>query len=304
MNEQQAKIRIEELTQLLNDYNYAYYIEDNPKVSDYDFDMLLEELINLEKSYPQYVLSYTPTQRVGGHITKSFKTVLHKTPMLSLGNTYSREDLAEFDGRLRKLTDKPFNYVCELKYDGVAVGLEYRKGLLFRALTRGDGQKGDEVTENIKTIRSVPLKLQTKEGDYPDEFEIRGEVIMPRKAFYFLNKQKEEIGEEPFANPRNAASGSLKLQDPKQTALRKLDCFLYFLLGDNIEESEHEKRLQMAARWGFKTGHFYKVCANLQEIYAFIDYWEKEREHLDFDIDGAVIKVNQMNLWNELGFTA
>ena len=297
-----AKERITELTGLLERYTYAYYQEDTSLVSDYEFDRLLKELEELEDRYPQFRLPYSPTQRVGGEPVKNFKTVDHTVPMLSLGNTYSREDLTEFDARLRKLTDQPFDYVCELKYDGLSISLTYKNGVLTQALTRGDGIKGDDVTGNVKTIRSVPLRL--KQNGYPEQFEIRGEVLMPKSSFEALNRQKEEIGEPLFANTRNAASGSLKLQDPAQVAQRHLDCFLYFLIGDSITEPLHEKRLQLAAYWGFKTGSYYKRCATLQDVFNYIDYWEKERENLPFDIDGIVIKVNDTSLWSRLGTTA
>ena len=298
----QAQERIRYLSDLLTEYNKAYYQDDNPAVSDYEFDILLKELEALENRYPQYRLPYSPTQRVGGEPVKNFKTVYHKTPMLSLGNTYSREEVAEFDERLRKLTDESFDYVCELKYDGLSISLTSQNGVLTQALTRGDGIKGDDVTNNVKTIRSVPLRL-TAESGYPETFEIRGEVLMPKASFIELNRQKEEIGEPLFANTRNAASGSLKLQDPAQVAQRHLDCFLYFLIGQT-EEKLHSERLKKARSWGFKTGNYYRRCANLQEVYAFIDYWDKERENLPFDIDGIVIKVNDTSLWPRLGNTA
>lgn len=305
---EEAQKRIRELTDLLTEYNRAYYMLDAPLVSDYAFDQLLKELERLEAAYPQYKLPYTPTGRVGGEPTKTFRTVTHRTPMLSLGNTYSREELVDFDNRLRKLTTEEFDYLCELKYDGLSISLTYEKGVLTQAVTRGDGIQGDDVTANVKTIRTIPLKLP--EGDYPDIFEIRGEVLMPRKAFDELNAQREEIGENLFANPRNAASGSLKLQDPKQVAARKLDCFLYFLIdGPSAGEKTpfpdlHSERLEQARAWGFQTGSYYRRCRNIDEVFAYMDHWEKERANLPFDIDGMVIKVNQTHLWPALGFTA
>lgn len=300
-NSEQARERIRYLSDLLTEYNRAYYQDDNPVVSDYAFDLLLKELEDLENRFPSLRLPYSPTQRVGGEPVRNFKTVHHKVPMLSLANTYSREEVAEFDTRLRKLTEEKFDYVCELKYDGLSISLTYRDGVLAQALTRGDGLKGDDVTANVKTIRSVPLRLSG--GDYPKEFEIRGEVVMPHTSFYELNRQREEIGEVPFANPRNAASGSLKLQDPAQVAQRRLDCFLYFLIGETGQKL-HSERLEKARAWGFQTGGYYKRCADLQQVYAFIDYWDKERENLPFDIDGIVIKVNDTSLWPLLGNTA
>lgn len=303
---EEAQKRIRELTDLLTEYNRAYYMLDAPLVSDYEFDQLLKELERLEAAYPQYRLPYTPTGRVGGEPTKTFRTVAHRTPMLSLGNTYSREELVDFDNRLRKLTAEDFDYLCELKYDGLSISLTYEKGVLTQAVTRGDGIRGDDVTANVKTIRTIPLKLP--DGDYPDVFEIRGEVLMPRKAFDELNAQREEIGENLFANPRNAASGSLKLQDPRQVAARKLDCFLYFLIdgpsGETPFPDLHSERLEQARAWGFQTGHYYRRCRNIDEVFAYMDHWEKERANLPFDIDGMVIKVNQTHLWPAMGFTA
>ena len=296
-----AEARIAELTDKLNAANHAYYVLDNPQMSDYEFDMLLEELTSLEREFPAYVRPHSPTQRVGGSPAKGFATVAHTTPMLSLGNTYTKTDLIEFDARVRRGTAEPYTYVCELKYDGVSISLLYEDGLLTRAVTRGDGKQGDDVTANIRTIASIPLKLTG--NDYPARFEIRGEVIMPHKVFYELNAQREEADEAPFANPRNAASGSLKLLDPKQTAARKLDCFLYFLLAEEYNGDSHLHCLEKASGWGFKTGSFYRECANLDEVMAFIDEWDTKRAGLPFDIDGIVIKVNQKWLWPVLGQT-
>ena len=296
-----AESRIAELTDKLNAANHAYYVLDNPQMSDYEFDMLLAELTALERDFPAYVSPHSPTQRVGGSPAKGFATVAHTTPMLSLGNTYTKSDLIEFDARVRRGTAEPYTYVCELKYDGVSISLLYENGLLTQAVTRGDGRQGDDVTANIRTIASIPLKLSG--NDYPARFEIRGEVIMPHKVFYALNAQREQAGEVPFANPRNAASGSLKLLDPKQTAARKLDCFLYFLLAEEYNGDSHLHCLEKAAGWGFKTGAFYRECANLDEVMAFIDEWDTKRAELPFDIDGIVIKVNQKWLWPVLGQT-
>ena len=296
-----AESRIAELTDKLNAANHAYYVLDNPQMSDYEFDMLLAELTALERDFPAYVSPHSPTQRVGGSPAKGFATVAHTTPMLSLGNTYTKSDLIEFDARVRRGTAEPYTYVCELKYDGVSISLLYENGLLMQAVTRGDGRQGDDVTANIRTIASIPLKLSG--NDYPARFEIRGEVIMPHKVFYALNAQREQAGEVPFANPRNAASGSLKLLDPKQTAARKLDCFLYFLLAEEYNGDSHLHCLEKAAGWGFKTGAFYRECANLDDVMAFIDEWDTKRAELPFDIDGIVIKVNQKWLWPVLGQT-
>ncbi|MDR2907617.1 MAG: NAD-dependent DNA ligase LigA [Bacteroidales bacterium] len=296
------KQRIEQLTESLNTHNYNYYVLDKPTISDFEFDALLQELIQLEKAYPQYVLPNSPTLHVGGEITKNFQTVVHRYPMLSLGNTYSFEDLKEFDERIKKLVTRDFSYICELKYDGVAIGLRYENGRLTQAVTRGDGIKGDDVTTNVKTIQSIPLKL--KGDDYPPDFEIRGEIVMPHKSFEALNKLREDVGEEPFANPRNAASGSLKLQDSKETAKRKLDCFLYFLLGDEWAEHTHEERLNKAQAMDFHTGGFAQKCATLDEVFKFVNHWDEKRKNLPFDIDGIVIKVNEIELWETLGYTA
>ena len=296
------KQRIEQLTESLNQHNYNYYVLDTPTISDFEFDTLLQELILLEKAHPDYVLPGSPTQRVGGEITKVFQTVVHRYPMLSLGNTYSFEDLEDFDERIKKLLTRDFSYVCELKYDGVAIGLRYENGLLTQAVTRGDGLKGDDVTANVKTIRTIPLKLEG--NDFPSDFEIRGEIMMSHKSFESLNKSREEDGEEPFANPRNAASGSMKLQDSRETAKRKLDCFLYFLLGDEWTERTHEDRLNKAKNMGFNTGDFAQKCATLADVFEFIKAWDVKRKKLPFDIDGIVIKVNEIDLWETLGYTA
>lgn len=302
MDRETIKKRIQYLTDTINGHNYAYYILDAPTISDYDFDMLLEELQHLEFQNPDLVLPYSPTQRVGGAISKQFKTVLHRYPMLSLSNTYSIEELYEFDARIRKLTSTAFSYVCELKYDGLAIGLHYEEGILKQAITRGDGVRGDDVTNNIKTIQSIPLHLQG--NGYPSDFEIRGEIVLPHAEFEKLNQQREDMGEAPFANPRNAASGSVKLQDSKETAKRNLDCFLYFLMGDDIEIHSHYERLLTAQSWGFKTGAYARKCENIEAIISYVNYWAKERENLPFDIDGIVIKVDETELWDELGFTA
>ena len=296
------KQRIQQLSNELNQHNYNYYVLDKPTISDFEFDALLQELILLEKAYPDYVLPNSPTKRVGGEVTKIFQSVEHRYPMLSLGNTYSFEDLRDFDERIKKLVTRDFSYICELKYDGVAIGLRYENGLLMQAVTRGDGIKGDDVTNNVKTIQTIPLKLTG--DDFPANFEIRGEIMMSHKSFESLNKSREAEGEEPFANPRNAASGSLKLQDSREVSKRKLDCFLYFLLGDQWKERTHEERLNKAQSMGFNIGHFFKKCANLDEVFDFIKTWDVERKKLPFDIDGIVIKVNEIELWETLGYTA
>jgi len=296
------KLRIKQLSDELNQHNYNYYVLDKPTISDFEFDTLLQELILLENAYPDCVLPDSPTKRVGGEVTKNFKTVEHRYPMLSLGNTYSFEDLRDFDERIKKLVTRDFSYICELKYDGVAIGLRYENGLLTQAVTRGDGIKGDDVTNNVKTIQTVPLKL---DGDnFPTDFEIRGEIMMSHKSFETLNKSREDDGEEAFANPRNAASGSLKLQNSAEVAKRKLDCFLYFLLGNEWQEKTHEERLNKAQNIGFNTGHDFEKCNTLDDVFAFINRWDSKRKNLPFDIDGIVIKVNEIDLWETLGYTA
>jgi DNA ligase (NAD+) len=264
--------------------------------------MLLKELENLERAFPEFALADSPTKRVGGEITKEFRQVVHQYPMLSLGNTYSEQELTEFTNRVKKTIGGDVEFVCELKYDGVAVGLRYENGRLMQAVTRGDGEKGDDVTANIKTIRSIPLKLRGT--SFPEIFEIRGEVMLPHNSFQKLNEAKTEIGEAPFANPRNAASGSLKMQDSRQVSERNLDCFLYFILGENLRYNNHYDCLTEARKWGFKIPMFMAKCRTNEDIFDFINYWDKERDNLPFDIDGVVIKVNDFGLQQELGFTA
>jgi DNA ligase (NAD+) len=295
--------RIKDLRDRLDKYNYQYYILDQPSISDIEFDNLMKELENLENSYPQFYDPSSPTQRVGGEINKDFKQVSHRYPMLSLANTYSKEEIIEFVNRASQaLSRTDLEWVCELKYDGLAISLLYENGKLLRATTRGNGVMGDDVTANIKTIKSIPLRLQGE--DYPKDFEIRGEVVFPHKAFEEFNKKRIEDGEEPFANERNAASGSLKMQDPKLVAQRKLDCYLYYLIGDNIEQNTHVERLENAKRWGFKIEPYYAIAKNINDIMAFISYWETERFNLPFATDGIVIKLNNIDYWQELGATA
>ena len=303
MTNEEAFIRIDFLSQELNKYNYQYYVLDNPTISDFDFDMLMNELMLLEKAFPQFRLDDSPTQRIGGEVIKKFEQVKHKYPMLSLGNTYSEAEVEEFYNRVVADTimqSKAIEFVCELKFDGTAISLWYEKGVLVRALTRGDGIQGDDVTSNIKTIPSIPLKLQ---GDFPDSFEIRGEVIMPHKSFEMLNIQRIDEGYTPFANPRNAASGSLKMLDSKEVAKRKLDCFLYGVYGDDLPFNTHFEILQAAKRWGFKVSPHHEVFNSLEKIYQFIHKWDSERKNLPYDTDGAVIKVNDFQIQKQLGFT-
>ncbi len=305
MNQQSNLVqsRIEELRRLLNRYNYEYYVLDASTIEDRQFDILMKELEELERQYPEFQSPNSPTQRVGGQVSKGFVQAEHSFPMLSLTNTYSKEELMDFVSRTAQaLQGEELEWVCELKYDGVAISLLYEDGKFVRALTRGDGQKGDDVSENIKTIKSIPLELYGE--NLPPRFEIRGEVIFPHKAFEEFNLKRIETGEEPFANPRNAASGSIKLLDSKEVAQRKLECFLYYIIGEGIEENLHYKRLQQARSWNFNTPKYIAIAKGIEEIMEFINYWDTERGNLPFDIDGIVIKLNDTNQWEKLGATA
>ena len=301
MEKQTAQGRIDHLIQEINRHNYQYDMLDNPTISDYDFDQLLQELIDLEAAYPELRRPDSPTQRVGGEVTKHFESAAHIYPMQSLGNTYSQEDLTEFDRRVRELLAEPPAYVCELKYDGVAISLIYENGLLVRAVTRGDGTRGDVVTTNVRTIRTVPLQLQ---GDFPPLLEVRGEIIMPFSSFEQLNAEREEIGEAPFANPRNAASGSLKLQDSSEVAKRGLDFKLYFALGEQLPENNHFDRMMKLHEWGFRKPDVMEKVADLQGVYNFLHTWDEKRKTLPYPIDGVVIKVNDFNQQQQVGTTA
>mgnify|MGYP002677508714 FL=1 len=301
----EAKERVERLRQLLNRYTYEYYVSDAPTVSDSEFDALMRELEDLEKAFPNLQSPNSPTKRVGGQINKNFIQGKHEFPMLSLSNTYSREEISDFVTRAEKALPEQteLEWVCELKYDGVAISLLYENGKFVRALTRGDGIQGDDVSDNIRTIKTVPLEIYGE--NIPERFEIRGEVIYPHKAFEQFNKQRIESGEEPFANPRNAASGSIKLLDTKEVAKRKLECFLYFLMGDDLAEMKtHYERLKAAKSWGFNVPPYMALAKSIDEIMSFIDEWDVERDNLPFDIDGIVIKLNKVSLWNKLGSTA
>lgn len=301
ITEKEAAERINQLTVDLNHHNYLYYVKAQPVISDYEFDVMLQQLIALEKQFPKLLTPESPSQRVGGSISKEFETVTHNYPMMSLGNTYSEEELRDFDERIRKIVGDNFEYVCELKFDGVAIGLTYQKGKLLRAVTRGDGVRGDDVTANVRTIRSIPLSLMG--NNFPETFEIRGEIILDKKTFERINNERADIGETPFANPRNSAAGTLKLQDSSEVARRKLDCFLYALYGD-FNFSTHYDGLKMAAQWGFKISEQYRLCNSINEVLIFIEAWKLKRESLPFDIDGIVIKVNNFRQQEELGFTA
>ena len=293
--------RIEELREKLNLYNYKYYVEAAPQVSDYEYDMMLKELQDLEAQYPQFFDPNSPTQRVGSDLQNAFNSVEHRFPMLSLSNTYSLEELSDFVGRIER-EEGPTEFVCELKFDGTAISIIYENGRLARAVTRGDGTRGDDVTANIRTIRSVPLVLRGE--DVPAYVEMRGEVIMPHASFQRLNAEREEAGEAPFANPRNAAAGTIKLQNSAEVARRKLDCFLYYMVGDNLPCENHWDNLQAARRWGVKISDRMVKCHSWAEIEEFITRTDKERAELPYDTDGAVIKVNDYATQRRLGSTA
>ncbi|TND08933.1 MAG: DNA ligase (NAD+) [Bacteroidetes bacterium] len=303
MTREQAKARIEKLSEELEQHNYKYYVLAEPSISDYEFDILLKELEALEKEYPELRQVDSPALRVGGQITKEFQTVKHRYPMLSLSNTYSEEELDEFDERVKKLLgDEPYEYVCELKYDGVAIGMHYKDGLFVQAVTRGDGVQGDDITTNAKTIRSVPLRLKKK--GWPADFEIRGEVFMPRSEFDRINKEKEDAGEALLANPRNSTAGTLKMQDSAVVATRRLDCFLYFVLGENLPFKTHYESLEAARSWGFKVPSYTELVSGIAGVKKFIEKWDAKRRTLDFETDGVVIKVNSYAQQQTLGFTA
>lgn len=298
----EAKSKIDQLTEELNYHNYLYYQENRSEISDFEFDQKLKELESLEAKHPNLKREDSPTQRVGGTITKSFDTVYHKYPMRSLGNTYSKEELAEFDKRVEKgLGTDAYEYFCELKFDGVAISILYEQGLLKQAVTRGDGEKGDDVTNNVKTIRTVPLKVS---GTYPESFEVRGEVFMPKKVFTQLNKQREKDGEALLANPRNTASGTLKMQDSSIVSIRKLDCYLYSLLGDNLETKNHSDAIAFLEQLKFNVSPTYQRCKTIDEVFSYIEKWETERHKLPVETDGIVIKVNDSDQQLELGYTA
>ncbi len=304
MTREEANRRIEELIERIDYYNSKYYQESVSEISDYEFDQLLQQLENLENQFPEFKYSYSPTQRVGGAITKQFETVVHKNAMLSLSNTYSDEELLEFDGRVsRGLAGQPFEYFCELKFDGVAISLWYEQGILIRAVTRGDGVRGDDITSNAKTIRSIPLKLKNP-GLMPGIFEVRGEVFMPTEVFMQINKEKEERGEALLANPRNSASGTLKMQDSRIVASRKLDSFMYYFQSDKKVVNTHEQAIALLEKAGFQVSPTYKKCQNIMQVIEYIKSWETDRFSLPVDTDGIVIKINSLAQQNQLGFTA
>jgi DNA ligase (NAD+) len=297
--------RIKELSDLLNYHNHLYYVENKQEISDFEFDKLMEELQQLEKENPEFAFATSPTKRVGGDITKKFETVKHRFPMLSLSNSYSKDEIIDWANRASKMVDDTFEFVCELKYDGVAIGIQYVNGKIFKAVTRGDGTQGEDVTTNVKTIRSVPLELK---GDFPIDFEIRGEIIMPIASFEKINEQRRINFEEEYANPRNLASGTLKSLDSKVVADRNLDTFLYGVYGENLPFKSHFEAVMKAKDWGFKTPlekdkYIFKTTS-VDEIMDFINYWDKQRDFLPFQIDGIVLKINNYDTQNKLGFTA
>ncbi len=302
MNKETAKNRIDFLRQEIDAHNRRYYVENKPNINDKEFDFLMKELEVLEKENPEYFDPNSPTQRVGNDISNEFEQVAHKYPMLSLGNTYSAEELINFDSRIRKTIESNFNYSCELKFDGASISLHYKNGKLQRAVTRGDGVKGDDVTQNVMTIKSIPLSISGE--NIPAEFEIRGEIFMPHKVFEDLNQQRIEMGEQAFANPRNSASGSLKILNSSEVAKRKLDCFLYYLLGEKLPSFSHSENLLIAKSWGFKVSEHIKIAKNIEEVIEYINFWDKERHNLEYDIDGIVIKIDSIKQQDELGFTA
>ncbi len=293
--------QIETLRNELRQHNYNYYVLDQPAISDYQFDLLLKQLVDLETQYPEFYDANSPSQRVGGQVTKNFETVRHEHRMYSLDNSYSKEDLFDWETRIKKMVDGNVDYVCELKYDGASISLTYVNGNLTKAVTRGDGIQGDDVTTNVKTIRSVPLQLQ---GDFPPKFDIRGEIVLPFEGFIKMNEDRIEIGEEPYRNPRNTASGSLKLQDSSEVAKRPLECFLYNLTGNNLPVSTHFEGLEKARKWGFKVPAAAKLLNSIDDVLLFIDYWNVHRHDLPYETDGVVIKVNDLNQQEELGYTA
>ncbi|MGY8915574.1 MAG: NAD-dependent DNA ligase LigA, partial [Flavobacteriales bacterium] len=296
------KDKIETLRNNLREHNHNYYVLDNPTISDYEFDIMLKELRELEVQHPEFHDATSPTLRVGGGITKYFATVPHDHRMYSLENSYSKEDLEDWEKRIQKnLGDVPVEFTCELKYDGASISLTYEKGQLVRAVTRGDGFQGDDVTTNIKTIKSVPLRLK---GDYPEKFDIRGEIVLPFDGFAKMNQERIEKGEEPYMNPRNTASGSLKLQDSALVAQRPLECLLYSIVGPNLKLTSQFEVLEKTRSWGFKVPTVAKVCKSTDEVMSFVDHWDVHRHELPYETDGVVVKVNNLQYQEELGYTA
>ncbi len=302
MDKSDAKARIDKLREAIEHHNYRYYVMSDPEISDFEYDLLMNELITLEREHPELQDENSPSQRIGSDLNREFEQVEHLYPMLSLSNTYSEEEIRDFDQRVRKGIGDDFEYVAELKYDGAAIGLAYQDGNLIRAVTRGDGVRGDVVTHNVRTIKSIPLKLRGE--DYPASFEIRGEIFMTREGFARLNEMRRQAGLELFANPRNATSGTLKMQNSSLVAKRPLDCFLYHILGENLPCQSHFENLEKARNWGFKIPGYLKKIRKLEELFEFIRHWDETRKELPFDIDGIVLKVNRYDQQERLGFTA
>lgn len=302
MTIREAKIRIDALRKKIDEHNRRYYVESAPVISDFEFDLLMQELQGLERKFPELVNVASPTQRVGSDLSEGFAQVAHRYPMLSLGNTYSEGELREFDARIAKAFDEAYEYVCELKFDGASISLIYADGALQRAVTRGDGVQGDDVIANVRTVRSIPLQLQ---GDnFPKEFEVRGEILMPHSSFEKLNREREKQDEVPFANPRNAASGTLKMLDSKEVAKRGLDNFIYYMPGYGLPFSSHYESLQAARAWGFKVSEHTQKCSDINAVITFIRRWDAARKSLPYDTDGVVVKVNSFAQQRALGFTA
>jgi DNA ligase (NAD+) len=302
MNKIEAKERIDKLRKEIEEHNRKYYVLNQPVISDFEYDLLINELDTLEKKFPEFIVEGSPTQHVGSDITKEFRQYEHKYPMLSLGNTYNYDELRDFDNRIHKSVSGPIDYVCELKFDGASISITYINGIMSTAVTRGDGTKGDDVSVNVKTIKSIPTRINN-EG-IPEEFIVRGEILMPRAVFNNLNEERAKEGLNLFANPRNAASGTLKILDPSIVAARKLDCIFYFLLGENLPFNTHYENLMKAASWGFNVANSIRLCKDLEEVIRFIDSWENKRDTLPYDTDGVVIKVNSIDQQKELGSTA
>ena len=298
----EIKYKIEQLRAALHEHNYNYYLLDAPTISDFEFDQMLKSLVAFENAYPDFYDPNSPTQRVGGGVTKNFKTLIHRFPMYSLANTYSREELIKWVERVEKgLGHENFNFTCELKYDGASINLTYENGTFVNGITRGDGTQGDDVSLNLKTIHTIPLKLK---GDYPDLFEIRGEIVLPIAGFNVINEERIKLGEEPYMNPRNTASGSLKLQDSSLVAKRPLECLLYGIAGSNLGVASQFEALQKAKDWGFKVPNNAILANTIEEVFEYLDYWGKNKGDLPYEIDGVVIKINQISQQNELGYTA
>lgn len=305
MNQEQARERIDYLKKELTEHNQRYYVLSSPTISDFEYDLLMMELESLEQKFPEYKTQDSPTQRVGSDLSQTpqagFTQAAHRFPMLSLGNTYSESELDDFDNRIQKGLSDAYQYVCELKFDGLSISLLYIKGELQQALTRGDGEKGDVVTENVKRIQGIPHRLR---GNYPQELEVRGEILMPFSSFERLNQEREDVGESTFANPRNAASGSLKLLDANEVSKRGLSCFAYGAVGDQLEYHSHHEALMSIKSYGFQVSEHIKVCDNIQQVHQFLSYWDKERKNLAFATDGVVLKINRFDQQKSLGYTA